>query len=115
MTDSSSHENNVWSASQTDPELAEQLRLAWRDVKDPELGMDIIQLGLIREVEFKPEEVYVKMILTTVFCPYAPIMLEQTKQKAEEVLKKNVRLELGMEAWDYSMMEDGFDSTWGLF
>jgi hypothetical protein len=34
------------------------------------------------------------MILTTLFCPYGPAMLESTRQKAEQILEKPVGMDL---------------------
>ena len=50
---------------------------ALRTVIDPEIGMNIIELGLVRGVEFDDERAHVNMIMTTPFCPYAPQLLEQ--------------------------------------
>jgi metal-sulfur cluster biosynthetic enzyme len=55
------------------------------------------------------------MILTTPFCPYGPAMLETTRKKAEASLEKPVKIEMGSEMWDPSMMEEGAGSEWGLF
>jgi hypothetical protein len=55
------------------------------------------------------------MILTTPFCPYGPAMLESTREKAEEGLKMEAHIDLGMEMWDFSMMEEGLGGDWGLF
>ncbi len=104
-----------WESEETEPELTEKLREGLREVVDPEIGLDIIQLGLVREVAIQPDQVIIKMILTTIYCPYGPAMLEKTRQKAEEILERPARLDLGMEMWDYSMMEDGAAADWGWF
>jgi len=53
-----------WDAESTHPETCEKIRQALRDVRDPELGMDIIQLGLVRNVTIENERVMMVMILT---------------------------------------------------
>jgi metal-sulfur cluster biosynthetic enzyme len=104
----------VWDADATDPELCEELRKALRAVTDPELGMDIIQLGLVRNVTIEPDHALIKMILTTPFCPYGSAMMESTRAKAEEALKRDTHIDLVMEPWDFSMMEDEAGFDWGI-
>ena len=104
-----------WDSDDTHPELSEKLKKFLREVIDPEIGMDIIQLGMIRQVKIEPDSADIKMILTTPFCPYAPAMVEMTKKKAQKALKREVKVVLGIERWDPSMMEEGIDDTWGLF
>ncbi len=41
--------------------------------------------------------------------------LKKAREKAEEALERPVKLELGMENWDYSMMEDSAAADWGWF
>jgi hypothetical protein len=42
-------------------------------------------------------------------------MLEVTRQKAEEVLSRPTAIDMGMEMWDFSMMEEGTGADWGIF
>ena len=88
---------------------------ALRSVIDPEIGMNIIELGLVRNVEIEDERSHVTMIMTTPFCPYAPQLLEQTRRTAQDFLGTPTTIEMGMEMWDPSMMEEGAASDWGLF
>jgi len=55
------------------------------------------------------------MIMTTPFCPYGPALLEQTRRAAEAHLNAPVKITLGMEMWEPSMMEGGPPAEWGLF
>lgn len=105
----------AWDAEQTDPEMSNKLKKGFCEISDPELGLNIIQLGLIRNVKIDSEGAIVKVILTTPFCPYGPAMLEQIRQKAEQILEKPVGIDLGMEVWDFSMMEEGLGDDWGIF
>ena len=110
-------ENNIlaWQLENTDAELAKLLRKSLRQVIDPELGLDVIALGLIRDAAQNGEEINVKMILTTPFCPYAPELISEVTERAETAIKRTVYVELGMEPWDKSMLEDGIAAEWGLF
>jgi metal-sulfur cluster biosynthetic enzyme len=95
----------------TEEGLREQLRL----VVDPEIGMNVIELGLIRSVELDDKRCHLVMIMTTPFCPYAPQLLEQTRRTAQEYAGVPTTIEMGMEMWDPTMMEEGAADDWGLF
>ena len=105
----------TWEADSTHPQVAETLRERLREVMDPELGLNIIELGLIRDASIDDESVRLKMILTTPFCPYAPALIEMTRSKAIEATGIEAMVEMGMEMWEPSMMEDGTAGDWGLF
>jgi metal-sulfur cluster biosynthetic enzyme len=105
----------AWQIESSHPELAEPLRAALREVVDPEIGLEIIQLGLVRDVIIEGEQAQIKMILTTPFCPYGPAMLEMTRQKAEGALGMPTTIKMGTEMWDFSYMEDGAGADWGLY
>lgn len=105
----------AWDAEATHPELCEKLRKGFSEILDPELGLNIVQLGLIRNVKIDDTGATVKMILTTPFCPYGPSMLESARQKAEEVLEREVGIDFSLDTWDFSMMEEGLGGDWGLF
>jgi metal-sulfur cluster biosynthetic enzyme len=95
--------------------LEEQVRTALRNVYDPELGMNVIELGLIRKLDFQPDLIEITMLLTTPFCPYGPAMLEQVRRATEKATNKPARVTMAMEMWDPSMMEGGAPQEWGLF
>ena len=105
----------VWQAESSHPELASTLREQLREVIDPEIGLNIIELGLVRDVRIEDEAADLNMILTTPFCPYGPAMLEMTRKKAEDVIERPTTIEMGMEIWDPTMMEEGAGADWGLF
>jgi metal-sulfur cluster biosynthetic enzyme len=105
----------VWQAEATHPELIEPLKDKLREVVDPEIGLNIIELGLVRDLEIEDEKAKLTMILTTPFCPYGPAMLEVTRQKAEGFLNLPTIIDMGFEMWDFSMMEEGVGADWGIF
>ncbi len=116
MTESQHADNRpVWDAEATHPEKAAKLREALNQVMDPEIGLSVIQLGLIRNFKIEDGQALIRMILTTPFCPYGPALIDLTRQKAEEGLGLPVAIELGMEVWDFSMLEEGVDLDWGLY
>lgn len=98
----------------TAQERESELREALRVVVDPEIGIDVVTLGLIRVIAFDASGVDITMILTTPFCPYGGMMVQQVKSAAEDVHSGEVRITLGDEVWSPDMMEGGDWAEWGL-
>ena len=73
---------------------------ALRGVVDPEIGMNVVELALIRQIILGPDSTEIKMILTTPFCPYAVSMIAQVKEQAETVVEHDVKVTLLAERWD---------------
>ena len=73
---------------------------ALRAVVDPEIGMNVVELALIKQILLSPEQTEVKMILTTPFCPYAGSMIQQVKEQVESVVENDVKVTLLAERWD---------------
>lgn len=107
--------NPIWEIDSTNPNRAGTVRKSLREVLDPEIGLSVIELGLVRQVAERDEELHVEMILTTPFCPYAPALLEMTRAKAEESSSMPTTIEVGAAVWETSMMEGGADAAWGLY
>jgi metal-sulfur cluster biosynthetic enzyme len=107
----------VWQIESTHPEKAIQIEEALREVMDPEIGLNIIELGLVRQIILDEKEnmANITMIMTTPFCPYAPVLLEMARSKVEETLNAPTTIEMGMEMWDLSYMEEGAGADWGMF
>ncbi len=104
-----------WTIHTTNPELVEPVREKLGEVVDPEIGMNIIQLGLVRDVSIENEIAHLKMVLTTPFCPYGPALIEMTRQKATEAVNKPVTIEMLPDMWDFAMMEDPSALDWGMY
>jgi len=73
---------------------------ALRAVVDPEIGMNVVELALIKQILLGEHETEIKMILTTPFCPYAGSMIAQVKEQAESVVDHDVKVTLLAERWD---------------
>lgn len=93
----------------------DEIKEALRQVVDPEIGLNVVELGLIREIETGEESVDITMILTTPFCPYGPALIEQVRMASDSVTGGGTKVEVGTELWDPSMMEEGAGGDWGLF
>ena len=88
---------------------------ALRKVYDPEIGLNVMELGLIRGVELNDDSAHVTMILTTPFCPYGPQLLEKVRSTTQMDAGLPATGETGSEMWDPSFMEEGAGGDWGLF
>jgi metal-sulfur cluster biosynthetic enzyme len=73
---------------------------ALRAVVDPEIGMNVVELALIKQILLGPDSTEIKMILTTPFCPYAGSMIAQVKEQTETVVDHDVKVTLLAERWD---------------
>ena len=73
---------------------------ALRAVVDPEIGMNVVELALIKQILLGQNETEIKMILTTPFCPYAGSMIAQVQEQAESVVEHPVKVTLLAERWD---------------
>ena len=68
---------------------------ALRQVEDPELGMDVVDLGLVYEVEVDGPKVKIIYSLTSMGCPAGPLIAGDMERVAREVPGvEDVELEL---------------------
>jgi len=73
----------------------ESVREALRQVKDPELGFNIVDLGLVYTIDITDGDVLVEMTLTSPGCPVGGQLLGEADAVVREVNGvKNVRVEL---------------------
>lgn len=69
-----------------------------RQVFDPELGLDIVELGLLYDVQIVDNSVTVYYSLTSIGCPAGPLIQDQILEATRELPGvENVKLEL---TWD---------------
>lgn len=75
----------IWTEDQID-ETKQKIMQAMETVIDPELGIDIVNLGLVYEVNvFNGGYCEVKITLTTMGCPLADVITEDIHQAIENV------------------------------
>lgn len=97
---------------------------ALKEVYDPEIGMNIVDLGLIYAVDWNEEngQVHIDLTLTSPGCPLGPQIIRDIKQhvrESEEVLGVDVDL-VWSPLWHPSMMSDyakdelGYDEELGM-
>jgi metal-sulfur cluster biosynthetic enzyme len=77
------------------------VRNALKTVKDPELGLDLVVLGLVYDIQVEDADVKVIISLTSPLCPVAGQIVEDAKQAA-----------LAVEGADTADVELTFDPPW---
>ena len=98
--------------SKTDQELqalGEKVVEVLQTIYDPEIPVDIYQLGLIYDVQVSEDsDVFILMTLTTPNCPVAETMPEEIKQKVQNLPDVNeVELEITFDPpWTRDMMSE---------
>jgi serine O-acetyltransferase len=73
----------------------EQIYFLLKDIVDPEVGMDIVKLGLVKEVAVNGPSVDVNLVLTTSACPMIEYLKDQVRRKvlsAGGIEKVNVNI-----------------------
>jgi len=91
---------------------------ALRNVYDPELGINVVDLGLVYEVELAPDGgVDITYSLTTMGCPIGPLIEQQMQQFVSQVPGvTDVRSEMVLRpAWSPEMMSDEAKAALGIF
>ena len=58
---------------------------ALKPVMDPEIGLSIVDLGLIYDVHLDGDRVNVRMTLTTPACPYGPELIDAVRQAVKRL------------------------------
>src|SRR3954468_20690637 len=90
---------------------------ALKTVKDPELNVNIVDLGLVYTVQTRDDQVDVEMTLTSPACPAGPEILRNAVgavEKLEGVSKANVKLVM-TPPWTPERMSDEARDELGIF
>jgi metal-sulfur cluster biosynthetic enzyme len=90
---------------------------ALRTVKDPELNVNVVDLGLVYTVQHKDDVVDVEMTLTSPACPAGPEILRNAVtaiELLEGVTKANVKLVMSP-PWSPDRMSDDARDALGIF
>ena len=91
---------------------------AVRQVYDPEIPVNIYELGLIYEIDVQPDHtVNVKMTLTTPACPVAGSLPGEVQRRIEAIPEvKSANVDLTWDPpWDRSMMSEAAMLQLGMF
>jgi metal-sulfur cluster biosynthetic enzyme len=70
------------------PALFDQVEEALKDVMDPELGVNVVDLGLIYDLSWDPDNsaLIISMTLTSAGCPLTDVIEEQTAQALDGIV-----------------------------
>lgn len=81
---------------------------ALKMVYDPEISVNIWDMGLIYDIDIQPQEVVIKMTFTSPTCPMMEELIEQVRAAAQSVAGDvPVRVDLVWDPpWDLSRMSD---------
>ncbi|GBD88319.1 hypothetical protein BMS3Abin03_02254 [bacterium BMS3Abin03] len=99
-------------------ELEEKIIQVLRNCYDPEIPVDIFELGLIYEIIIDDEaNVVIKMTLTSPACPVAGSLPGEVEMKVRQIPEVNdVRIELVWSPpWDQDMMSDAAKVKLGMY
>ena len=94
----------------------EAIRSALRLVIDPEVGMNIVDLGLIYKIESQPGALYIEMTMTSPACPMGDLIEDDARQELARGLPPGRQVELRLvwePPWDPSMMSESARTHFG--
>ena len=85
------------------------IRDALRLVTDPEVGLNIVDLGLVYRVELSPRCLLVEITMTSPACPMSALVCDEVRAVARKVIPANVHIEVVLvrePPWSPAMMSD---------
>ncbi len=94
----------------------ESIREALKDVIDYEVGLDVISLGLIYNIDIDDNNnVKILMTLTTPMCPLGPMIVSDVERKVKELGANEVEVELTFDPpWSPEMMDPEIRKAMGI-
>jgi metal-sulfur cluster biosynthetic enzyme len=97
--------------------LRDEIMSALKQVNDPELGINVVDLGLIYDVDIRGDTVHVEYTLTTMGCPIGPLIEQQIQQVIEPIEGvKNVDAEMTLSPpWTPDKMSEEAKAALGMF
>jgi len=87
----------------------EQIRETLKQIYDPEIGVNIVDLGLVSDIEIKPEEVHIQLTMTSPACPLHGVITRNMDKILRQTFSElgPMTIELVWEPpWKPEMMSD---------
>lgn len=82
-----------------DPQRRETLETALRGVVDPEMALNIVDLGLVYGVEVTDERIAVDLTMTSAACPVAELIIEDIRDALQGAFGVDTRVDVTL-CWD---------------
>ncbi len=93
----------------------EQVREALKGVIDPELGVNIVDLGLIYDIKVDGGGVVIEMTLTSPGCPLAPVIDQLVREAVSGLGIGKIKVELVWDPpWMPAMMSEEVKAELGI-
>jgi len=94
----------------------ERLREALCSVDDPEVGMNIVDLGLVYRIDIAPGRVRVELTMTTPACPMGELITDNARRAVSAAVPEGVAVDVALvwePPWTPDMMSDSARQTFG--
>ena len=118
MNEQDTHEDATLVPGSDGPPTQDQVLDALRNVYDPELGLNVVDLGLVYQIDISPQgDVSVTYSLTTMGCPIGPLIEDQMRQWLMQVPGvKDFSAELVFRPpWSPELMSEEAKAALGIF
>ena len=94
----------------------DQVREALRSVDDPEVGINIVDLGLVYRIDVTSERVRVEMTMTTQACPMGDLITDNARRAVAALAPEGVAVDIELvwePFWTPDMMSEVAKQTFG--
>jgi metal-sulfur cluster biosynthetic enzyme len=82
-----------------DPILEERLTRALHRVIDPEMALDVVELGLVYSVRAGPEGAHVRVTMTSAACPVSEFIVDEIAHELRAELGESAPVDVDL-VWD---------------
>lgn len=77
----------------------DQIREALKEVIDPEVGINIVDLGLVYNIDSGPDQITIDMTMTSPACPMGPYIQDDVEQTLQELAGETTAIKVNV-VWD---------------
>ena len=94
----------------------ERVREALRTVDDPEVGMNVVDLGLVYRIDIAPDLVRVEMTMTSAACPMGDMITGNARRAVSAALPEGVAVDVVLvwePPWTPDRMSESARQTFG--